>query len=362
MEVLEREEASPSATLLRVRGFGIKLKGVFIFLLIATAGGAYYYYVYRPSHLVQVVAYILPQSVEAVDSPAEVHTVVERLKNGDRVVVLARTRSWARVRSPAGGVGWIESRNLLDTDSFEAGRRLLQHLSSFPSQAVGHTTSEANLRLEPSRDAPQLAQLSQNQNVGVYGRRLVERTARSAEPSQPAAAAPGETASPAPGAPVRDAWYLVRADARAGWVMGRFVALDVPPEIGVYGADVNLVAWLRLNEVDDEGRKIPLYLVADRIGTQDVDFNHIRVFTWWPKKHVYATAYVESSLNGYFPIRVKPLNAVPYFRLRLVDEDGRKIQKVYEMLNTRVRVLGTVEGWESEAMPAQPVARTKGPR
>ena len=88
--------------------------------------------------------------------------------------------------------------------------------SNIPAQAEGHTSGVVNLRLEPSRDAAQLAQLPENLKVEVYGRRMVDRPAPDGQPSA---------------AKVRDAWYLIRADARAGWVLGRFVALDIPEKL-----------------------------------------------------------------------------------------------------------------------------------
>jgi hypothetical protein len=111
--------------------------------------------------------------------------------------------------------------------------------------------------------------------------------------------------------------------------------------------------------LDDEGRRVPQYLVAGRTGSREVDFNHLRVLTWWTKHHEYVVAYVESGLNGYFPIRVTHLGGVPYFRLRLIDSDGRKIQKVYGLFDTRTRAIGIVDGWESDAMPAPSIARRK---
>jgi hypothetical protein len=314
-----------------------------LLLLIAVTGAAYYQYVYRPAHRAAwEVAYVLPNALEVVDTPAEVRMVVDTLKNGDRVEVSTRARNWVRVRLPDGRTGWVESKNLLDSQTYEAGQRLLEDVGGLSAQAAGRLTGQANLRLEPSRDAAQLAQANERQKVEVFGRRLVER---SPPPDQPAAA------------PVREAWYLIRADSRAGWVLGRFVALDIPEAISAYAQGTNLVAWLVLDTVDDGGQQVPQYLVADRVGTQEVDFNHIRVFTWWVKNHRYVTAYVESGLNGYFPIRVVRLGGVPYFRLRLMDEQGQKYQKVYRLADTITHPLGTVEGWESDAMPTRPISR-----
>ena len=284
------------------------------------------------------VAYVLPESVGVVDSPAEIRLGVTTLKQGDRVEVLDRTRNWSKVRLQDGRVGWMETGNLIDSNSFEKGQQLLKELQTEQPQAVGHVANAANLRVEPARDAVQLMQLPANHKLEVFGRRMVERA------SQPG--------GPPSVEPARDAWYLVRAGSKAGWVLGRLVSLDVPEAITHYAQSTNLVAWVVLNTVEDNGRQVPQYVVADREGTPDCDFTHIRIFTWWVKKQEYVTAYVEGNLNGYFPIRVSQVDGAPHFRLRLVDKKGRKFQRVYKMFDNIARPLGTVDGWESQAMPA----------
>jgi len=278
-----------------------------------------------------------------VDTPAEVRRVVGTLKHGDRVEIIKRTRYWAQIRLPDHRSGWVEGKDLVDPQTYEQGERLLREVLGVPVQATGHTTGLTNLRVEPSRAAPQLAQLEPNQKLEIFGRRLADRPLQT-----------GQTLSGA-----REAWYLVRADSRAGWVLGRLVALDIPEALVMFAHGINLVAWLVLNTVEDGGRQVPQYLVADRIGTQEVDFNHIRVFTWWPKRQQYVTAYVESNLAGYFPIRVFQVEGIPHFRLRLMSKDGRQFQKVYRLADTITRPLGTVEGWESDALPSRPVSRAR---
>jgi hypothetical protein len=277
--------------------------------------------------------------VQVVDTPAEVRIVVGSLKSGERVEITKRTRNWAQIRTSDNLTGWVENKDLLDSRTYEGGQNLLRELMQTPAQAEGHTSGVVNLRLEPARDATQLAQLPQDLKVQIFGRRLVDRPAPDGQPNAPK---------------VRDAWYLIRADANAGWVMGRFVALDIPERLSSYAQGSNLVAWVVIKTVDDEGQPVPEYLTADRLGTQEADFSHIRVFTWWVKNHKYVTAYVESGLNGYFPIRVAEVNGVPYFRLRLMDDQGRKFQKIYGLFDTITRTVGTVQGWESDAMPAAP--------
>ena len=61
---------------------------------------AYYYFVYRPAHTLPVEAgYVLPPSVQVVDTPAEVRIVVGSLKSGERVEITKRTRNWAQIRT-----------------------------------------------------------------------------------------------------------------------------------------------------------------------------------------------------------------------------------------------------------------------
>jgi len=314
------------------------LRVIVITLVIIASLFAYYLFVYRPRPQVPLeAAYVLPTKATMVDTPADIRQEIDTLKAGQRLEVLSRTRNWAHVRTESGQNGWVEGKSLIDGPSYEAGRRLLDSLEDTQVQAVGHISDLANLRLEPSREGSQLAQLPGNQAVEVLGRRLVDRPL---PPDQPPTATP-----------TRDAWYLVRADSKAGWILGRLVALDIPEAVSVYAQGVNMVAWFVLKTVADNGRQVPEYLVVDRAGTSEYDFNHIRIFTWWIKNQKYVTAYVESDLNGYFPIRVEPRDGVPHFRLRVVDGEGNKVQRVYGLFDTVTRLRGVVPGWETKAMP-----------
>jgi len=311
------------------------------FLLLVAAGiiGYHYYASRRKPGPTTEAAYVVPSSLEVVDAPGEIRLAVESVKAGDRVQVLQRVCNWAKVKLADGRTGWVEGKNILDSQTFEASQNLLKSLESLSVQAEGHAPQAINLRFEPSRGSISLAQLPNNQKLDVFGRKVVTRPSQLDQPSSPAA---------------KEAWYLVRADERAGWVLGRYVSLDIPEPLGAYAQSSNLVAWLVLNTVPDEGRQVPQYLAADRAGNQEADFTHIRVFTWWAKNHHYVTAYVESGLQGYFPIRVEHKDNVPCFRLNLLDEDGNRIQKVYGLFDTLARPLGFVEGWESNAMPTRP--------
>jgi Bacterial SH3 domain len=290
------------------------------------------------THLPQ--EYVISPSLDLLDSPAVVHTVLAILKYGDRVEVLKREGNWVRVRVTGGGEGWVDTKELVPSKIYEDGQALLHQLSARQIQAVGHTVLAANLRLEPERDAQELGLLPMGQSLDVYDRRMIARKTAGDEA--------GRTAS---AAPVRDAWYLVGSGSRAGWVLGRMLTLDIPQGISQYAANYNTVAWFVLSTIRDGDSNVPQYLVADREGTVEFDFTHIRVFTWSLRAHHYVTSYVRSGLKGSFPIQVEHIGNIPYFRLRLVDRKGNKFQSVYGLFNTIVRPMGAVQGWESNAMP-----------
>lgn len=268
-----------------------------------------------------------------------VHKVIEILKYGDHVEVLKREGNWAKVRTGSANEGWVITKELVSAKTYESGQKLLDELKGRQTQAEGHTVLAANLHVEPERDAPDLGMMMQGQTLKVFDRRVIERKAGNS----------GKKHTPA----ATDVWYLVEANPRAGWVLGRLITLDIPQGISQYAANYNMVAWFVLNTVHDGNANVPQYLAADREGSVDFDFTHIRVFTWSVRGHHYVTSFVKGGLRGNFPIQVEHLKGVPYFRLRLVNRNGKKFQSVYGLFHTIVRPVGTVDGWESKAIPGQ---------
>jgi len=350
-----REGGRLTRNQIKPRGDPIKLRIYLVILLIVTAGAGYYFLVYAPAHVAPTeIAYVLPLSVTVVDTPAQIRFDVTQLRNNDPVQVLSRTRNWAHIRVADGRTGWLELKDLIDSQTYQRGQQELHEMDKIQPQASGHTSNEVNLRVDPSREAAQLSILAPNETVQVFGRSYVERAPKTSDASSSA-----DDIDQSASAANREAWYWVRAGARGGWVLGRFITLDIPPAISQFAQGVNTVAWMVLDSVPDEGRMVPQYLAADRTDSPEFDFDHIRVFTWWPKNEQYVTAYVESKVPGFFPIRVSKVDDKTVFRLRLVDRRGNKYQKIYGMVNTIVRPLGKVDGWESDAMPSAPASRSR---
>jgi len=351
----------------------MKVRTAFLVLLLVTLlAAAYYLLVYVPKHSkagepvlalknyfltyapmqpISESAYVLPEALPVWDTPAEIRTQIATLKSGEQVYALARFRTWAHVRLLDGRDGWVDKDGLMTATTYADDQHLLSEMSNLPVQATAHSTDSVNVHIEPSRKAVVVAQLKANQELEIFDRRRVERPRDTSTPDVPSV-----LSNPF------EAWYLVRSSRHAGWILGHLVELDIPKSITTYGADVNLVAWLVLNTVDDNGQQVPQYVVADRAGTEIYDFTHIRVLTWWKRKQTYAVAYREGDLQGYFPILITHEGSLPGFRLRLVDSNGVKYQKVYALFDTITRVLGSVDGWESDAIPERPASKRTAKR
>ena len=115
--------------------------------------------------------------------------------------------------------------------------------------------------------------------------------------------------------------------AVAGWVLARFIELDLPDPVKDYAssADLHVVAWFELNRVPDgSGGEAPQYLVAGSRGGEGrpCDFTMLRVYTWGAARKRYETAYVESDLCGRLPIHISGSAKAPEFQFPDVDQGG----------------------------------------
>ena len=126
----------------------------------------------------------------------------------------------------------------------------------------------------------------------------------------------------------------------AGWVLARFIDLDMPGPVrdNANTADLHVLAWFVLNQVPDgSGGQAPQYLVAGSRGGegQPCDFTLLRVYTWSVARKRYETAYVESDLCGRLPILVSRGEKGPTFHF--TDANDAPAQRTYVMEQTSVR-------------------------
>jgi hypothetical protein len=306
-----------------------------------------YFLTYAPIEGVNQPAYVLPSSAKVWDTPAEIREQIATLQSGEQVQALGRFRDWTHVRTLAGQDGWVSASDLMNAETHAAEDRLCREISDAPVQAGGHAGDVDNVHIEPSRQAAIVAEVNPEQTLEIFGRRMVPRSGDNGASGIPSTASRVE------------AWYLIRQGSRAGWILGRRFQLDIPKSLSAYSEGTNLVAWVVINTVNDDGRPVPQYLVADRVGNNTCDFTDIRVLTWWKRKQTYAIAYKEGDLQGYFPILVAHEGSVPQFRLRLVDDTGAKCQQVYGLYDTITRLIGIAGTWQADAIPAPRPPRTK---
>lgn len=324
----------------------------------------------RPRHDYLGDGYISERSVTLYSSVAQVREPIDTLHYGDRVDVIARRNDNVKIRTVAGEVGWIDGRLLLEPALWQRSVKLLAAAKDMPVQARGRTKVQTNLRVEPGRSAPRLYQFSRGVPVEIVSRSVADWVQASDERESP---------NDQPG-PKKEDWFLVRAVATrppgetsaraaetattqpgdqtvpiAGWVVARFVELDLPDPVreGMLSANVRPIAWFELNRVSSPSGDKPQYLVAGTHGAegQPCDFTTLRVYTWNERRTRYETAFIENNLCGQIPIRLdKGPRGEPEFRFLLMG--AGKQERIYRLMQTVVRRVR-----EGDANPRKPLHR-----
>lgn len=282
--------------------------------------------------------YVAVPQVMLRDRVAAVYNKVGTAKNGEKVIVLDRQKRFVKVRTAAGVEGWVEQRYLVNANIYGQAQALANKAKVAPSQGKAIARNETNLHVEPGRDTEHLYQLTEGEKVDVLTRATVEKpgTRVAADPADPAQKAPP---------PVIEDWRLVRdAEGHTGWVLARMIDVDAPLEVAQYAESQRIVAYFMLNEVQDGSEKKGQYLLAlsPAKDGQPQDYDQVRVFTWNAKRDRYETAYRERNLAGELPIRVGTEDfagegKLPYFVLRVREEEGKVSERKYKMNGVIVR-------------------------
>jgi hypothetical protein len=313
-------------------------------------------WVFRPKHESIGQAYISERSVTLWSGVAQVREQMGVLLYGDRVDVLARRNDYVKVRTASGLTGWLDARYLLEPELWQRSEKLLQQAKSMTVQARGRTKVPTNLRVAPGRSEHRVYQFGRGVPVEILGRAVADWVQTSDEKETTADSERGK----------KEDWFFVRGVATrppgegsvrnsagttttepgdqtipiAGWVVARFVSLDLPDPVrnGSNSANVRPIAWLELSLAKDAEGQHPQYLVAGTRSPegQPCDFTTLRVFTWNPKKSRYETAFIENNLCGALPIALgKGPKGEPEFRFHVME--GAKEERVYRLIQTVVR-------------------------
>jgi hypothetical protein len=306
-------------------------------------------------------AYAGSRTVTLWSTSAQVREPVTTVSFGERLDVLQRFQNQVKVRTTAGTVGWIEENDLLSADLWQTLTDLETKTATMPVVARGHTRVLSNLHIEPGRDTPRIRQLSKDIPLELITRQPVSvppiangrAAAESADKAAPDAAnADGHESdgkSDSKSEAKREDWWLVRAQTPdqgilAGWLLGRFLELDVPAPLPDYAsaAGMRIVAWTELNRVQStSGKPVAQYLLLGAHGPegQPCDFTSLRAYTWGKQKERYETAFVESNVCGKLPIiRVQapgPEGDVTFSFLDL--SSGVAERSTYQMHQTIIR-------------------------
>lgn len=323
---------------------------------------AFLAWMFRPKHELLGTAFVSERSITLWSSVAQVREPLDILHYGDRVDVLARRNDNVKVRTLAGTVGWVDGRLLMEPELWERSARLLEQVRTMTVQARGRTKVATNLRVQPGRSEPRIYQFGRGVPVEIVARGVADWAQVTDE----------KESSNEPQETKKEDWFLVRGIATrppgegaargmesttsqpgdqtipvAGWVVARFLELDLPEAVreGTASANVRPVAWFPLNRVSDPSGDKSQYLVA---GThsgegQPCDFTTLRVYTWNNRKTRYETAFIENNLCGALPIAVgKGPKGEPQFHFHVMD--GAKEERLYSLNQTVVRRIREGDG------------------
>jgi SH3-like domain-containing protein len=326
-------------------------------------------------------------------------------RHGEKLDILQVRRRFVRVRTPSGQIGWTDSRNLLTSRQMEELAELAKRSAKLPSQGEATVYGMLNMHITPARASTSFYQIVEGVHVEVLSHRVSPRAQAGTTPAPvldlnkpaprrprkkkepdypppPRPSAPGlprnwaelskthlpEPPPPPPedpaeklkkkkkrrvkaaGPPMED-WTLVRTkDGKAGWVLSRMLVMAIPDEVAQYAEGARITSYFLLGTVMDEGVTKHHWLwTTVREDDAPHDFDSFRVFTYVVRKHRYETAYIERSIEGYYPTEAKP-GTIPRFSLILRNpDDGKLYRKTWIM-----------EGYLTRKVAEEPYVPAKG--
>jgi hypothetical protein len=292
--------------------------------------------------------YVTARQVFLRDRVAAVSNRTGTALNGEKLVVLDRTRRAIKVRTPRGEVGWVEEKLTADQKTADEFEALHTDHENDPVVSNAVARDEVYLHSAPGRETARFYRLAEGETLSLLERATVPKSAPIApaaapvrksgpakSPSAPKSSAAGSPAAkPGPldadasdkdpgalapdvPAPVMEDWWLARnSKGQTGWILSRMVDVAAPDALARYAEGQRIVASYVLATVDDPDSGVinngstvtqmteyVAFLSPYKAGLP-YDFDQVRVFIWNLKKHRYETAFREHNIVGYLPAKI----------------------------------------------------------
>ncbi|MEW6363920.1 MAG: SH3 domain-containing protein [Acidobacteriota bacterium] len=223
---------------------------------------------------------------------------IREIPNGEEMTALSEKDEWLKVRTRRDEEGWVLKAETAPLEVLDRSRRMAEEAAKAQVQYRGALNGDANLRMEPDKNAPFPRRLSKGDTVYILDHSRANGS-----------------------------FLKVRsAEGHAGWVAGWLVEPRICPELEPYQEDRALGACIELNRITGEDGEHPQLLLADAKPTSiDVDFDRIRMFTWNLRKSRYETAYVEREMRGVLPITFETEeDGAIHVRIEQIREGGER--------------------------------------
>jgi SH3-like domain-containing protein len=269
--------------------------------------------------------YVTARQVFLRDRVAAVSNRTGTATNGEKLVVLDRTRRAIKVRTPRGEIGWVEEKLTADQKTADQFEALHETHAADPIVATATARDEVYLHAAPGRETERFYRLAEGDSLSLLERATITKTPASGSKATPQAASaipakdaapfdPAVVAAALPPPPMEDWWLVRNTKGQTGWIYSHMIDVAAPDALARYAEGQRIVGAYLLANVDDPESgilnngtvvsRIPEYvtLLSPYKAGLPYDFDQVRVYTWNVKKHRYETAFREQHVVGYLPI------------------------------------------------------------
>lgn len=334
---------------------------------------------------------VVARRAQIRSSTAVVAADLLQVTRGDQVEILdsvdvpdpddnTKKERWLRVRGHDDDAteGWIEARNVMPEDVWDASKKLAKEDDGVPAQATGQLRASSNLRLTPDRSGNEniMMRLDSGSSFDIISWKRIPKPKSSEAIESDVAPKAGSAQQGNTRAGARqteennepeetnELWYKVRLPAEtspapAGWIYGKQVELAVPSDIIFYRTGREFVAWQRLDGESkntsatgdkDAAREVKpgSWLILEKSSSNEPhtldepDFDRIYVLGYDKRNQEHYTAYRSPDLKGFLPAKVEGQGDSKTFTVRLQEDTSSAKDVQYSLYKDARGVLKVV--------------------